>query len=382
MATFRRGKVYWFEFVFAGQRIRESSKSRSKSVAIAAERQRRRELEEGFNNIRRGRKRPLLFSVAAREHLDVKKAEVKPSTLRIESKNIDHLMPFFGKLLLSDIDGKDISEYQRMRVSEGAAGATINLEVGTLRAILVRHRLWANVQPDVKKRPERDDVGTALDPDAEERLLAACSKSRSRLLWPAVVLATNTGLRRSELFGLRWNQIDFVSWIIRVGKSKTRAGRHREVPLNSRARTAIQMWAEQFPDRIDDHFVFPSEHVGAGGDNFDANISGTEPEKAIGTLKTAWKTAKKMAGVKMRWHDLRHTAVTRLLENGQTLPMVASIMGWSPSTTVRMAQRYGHISTDARRAAMEAMNAPRHGVPTAKFGDESEISGKDERTVH
>lgn len=61
----------------------------------------------------------------------------------------------------------------------------------------------------------------------------------------------------------------------------------------------------------------------------------------------------------MRWHDLRHTAVTRLLESGQTLPMVASIMGWSASTTARMALRYGHISTDARRAAMEAMIASR-----------------------
>jgi hypothetical protein len=45
---------------------------------------------------------------------------------------------------------------------------------------------------------------------------------------------------------------------------------------------------------------------------------------------------------------------------GQTLPMVASIMGWSPSTTVRIAQRYGHISTDARRAAMESMTSTRH----------------------
>ncbi len=353
--VYRRGKTWWYEFMFMGQRVRETSRSRSKTLAIEAERKRRRELEESANGLRRGRKRPLLFSVAAREHLDAKRADIKASTLRIESKSIDHLMPFFGKLLLIDITAKDIAAYQRGRASEGAAGATINLEVGTLRAILVRHRLWANIQPDVKKRPERDDVGVALDADAEERLLAACLASRSRLLWPGVVLALNTGLRRSELFGLCWKQIDFVNWIIRVGESKTRAGRHREVPLNSRARMAIQMWAEQFPDRADDHFVFPSEHVGAGGDSFDASISSTEPSKAVGTLKTAWHTAKKAAKVKARWHDLRHTAVTRLLENGQTLPMVASIMGWSASTTVRMAQRYGHISTDARRAAMETM---------------------------
>lgn len=147
------------------------------------------------------------------------------------------------------------------------------------------------------------------------------------MLYPAVVLAINTGLRRSELFGLRWKQIDFVNWTIRVGESKTKTGRHREVPLNSRARVTIETWAEQFPDRADHHFVFPSEHVGAGGDNFDANISSTEPSKAVGTLKTAWHTAKKAAKVKVRWHDLRHTAVMRLLENGQTLPMVASIHG-------------------------------------------------------
>lgn len=377
MGVFRRDKVYWYEFVFAGQRIRESSKSRSKTIAQDAERARRRELEEGFNNIRRGRKRPMLFSVAAREHLDIKKVQVKPSTLRIEKKNVDHLMPVFGKLLLTDIDGKDIGEYQRLRVAEGAAGATINLEVGSLRAILVRHRLWANVQPDVKKRPERDDVGTALGADAEERLLAACSKSRSRLLWPAVVLAINTGLRRSELLGLRWQQIDFVNRIIRVGESKTRAGRHREVPLNSRARLAIQALAEEFLDRADDHFVFPSEHVGASGDNFDASITGTKPYTAVGTLKTAWKTAKKVAGVELRWHDLRHTAVTRLLESGQNLPMVASIMGWSASTTVRMAQRYGHISTDARRAAMEAMNAPHPKLSESAFEEGSGTPEKD-----
>ena len=357
--VYRRGKTWWYEFMFMGQRIRETSRSRSKTLAIDAERKRRRELEESANGLRRGRKRPLLFAVAAREHLEIKRSEVKPSTLRIESKSIDHLTPFFGKQLLIDITAKDIAAYQGGRAAEGAAGATINLEIGTLRAILVRHRLWANIQPDVKKRPERDDVGVALDADAEDRLLAACLASRSRLLWPAVVLALNTGLRRSELFGLRWGQIDVVDWMIRVGESKTRAGRHREVPLNSRARMAIQMWAEHFPDRTDEDFVFPSEHVGAGGDNFDANITSTEPSKAVGTLKTAWNTAKKIARVSVRWHDLRHTAVTRLLESGQTLPMVASIMGWSPSTTVRMAQRYGHISTDARRAAMEAMAAAR-----------------------
>lgn len=197
------------------------------------------------------------------------------------------------------------------------------------------------------------------------------------LLWVAVIIAISTGLRRAELLGLRWKQIDMVNWLIRVGESKTQAGRHREVPVMMRARTAINLWAEQFPDRQPDHFVFPSEHVGAAGDNFDASIKNTKPTTQVGSLKTAWKTAKKAAGVAARWHDLRHTCVTRLLESGQTLPMIASIMGWSASTTVRMAQRYGHISTDARRAAMEAMNAPRPKLPEGAFERHAGMTEKD-----
>ena len=83
----------------------------------------------------------------------------------------------------------------------------------------------------------------------------------------------------------------------------------------------------------------------------------------------------------MRWHDLRHTAVTRLLASGQTLPMVASIMGWSASTTVRMVQRYGHISTDARRAAMEAMTGRRTTVGEAPFEQEA-VGNENGGAVH
>ena len=73
--------------------------------------------------------------------------------------------------------------------------------------------------------------------------------------------------------------------------------------------------------------------------------------------------------------------MTRLLESGQTLPMIASIMGWSASTTVRMAQRCGPISTDARHAAMEAMNAPRPKLTDAPFDDDAAAAEKD-GTVH
>jgi integrase len=368
---YRRGKVWWYEFQFMGQRLRESSRSASKTVAEAAERQRRRDLEESANGIKK-RRRPLLFKIAVREYLDSKRADVKSSTFRIESKNVDHLTSFLGQALLNDIEGTDVARYQAYRVAQGAAGATINLEIGTLRAILRRHRLWANIQPDVKKRPERDDVGISLTRDAETALLAACAQSRSRALLPAVVLALNTGLRSSELLSLRWHQVDLSGASIKVGDSKTKAGRGRVVPMNATAAAALLEWASQFPDRENTHAVFPTERVGAAGNGFGGMISGTDPERPMGSLKEAWESAKRRAGVQVRWHDLRHTCCTRLLETGASLPIVGQILGWSPSTTVRMVQRYGHIGQEAQKIALDRLDgasAPvgeseRRGMPS------------------
>ena len=76
----------------------------------------------------------------------------------------------------------------------------------------------------------------------------------------------------------------------------------------------------------------------------------------IGSWKTAWKTARKTAKVKCRLHDLRHSAVTRLLEGGVSFPIVASLLGWSPSTTTKMAKRYGHIGSAAHREAVATLD--------------------------
>jgi hypothetical protein len=65
---------------------------------------------------------------------------------------------------------------------------------------------------------------------------------------------------------------------------------------------------------------------------------------------------------------VRHTCVMRLLKSCQS-PMIASIMRRSASTRVRMAQRYGHFSTDARRAAMEAMSMAGRNVAETEIDD-------------
>jgi len=243
----------------------------------------------------------------------------------------------------------------------------INLEVGTIRAILRKHRLWAGIQPDVRMLPARDDVGKALSVKDEKALLDACAESRSRSLLPAVVLALNTGMRYSELRLLCWVQVDLARRTVRVGKSKTEAGSGRTIPLNGLAMKVLGLWAEQFPKQDPEHFVFPSERYGAGGDTFKPTVYNVDPTKPITSWKEAWETVKKNTGVQVRFHDLRHTCVTRMLEGGAPLSVVASILGWSPATTVRMAKRYGHIGQAAQRQAVEILDmAPKRKTRTRR----------------
>jgi integrase len=101
--------------------------------------------------------------------------------------------------------------------------------------------------------------------------------------------------------------------------------------------------------------VFPREHYGLAGNDRKTHAKTMDPTEAIGEIKTAWEAAKAKAGVDCRFHDLRHTACTRLLERGASLPVVASIMGWSPGTTAKMAKRYGHIGSTVQRTALDSL---------------------------
>ncbi len=360
MSLYKRGGVWWFKFRFAGQAIRESSKSNSRTLARAAEHARRRELEQGFNRIERYRAAQL-FSVAAETWLAAKEAHLAPRSVAIERANLKHLNLFFGKMLLCDIRSEEVARYQAARLQEGAAPKTVNLEVGTVRAVLKKNRLWFAIQPDVRMLRTTDDVGRAISREEESKLLQACQASRSRSLYTAVVLALNTCMRYSELRLLKWEQADFVGRTLTVGASKTEAGAGRVIPLNDRAFAVLSFWASLFPGREANHYVFQFEKYGlAQRKDMHRGITSvcvhsTDPTKPIGRWKEAWEAAKIRAGVKCRFHDLRHTGCTRMLEAGIPFSVVASIMGWSASTSVRMAKRYGHIGQTAQRKAVDAL---------------------------
>ncbi len=301
-----------------------------------------------------------MFGVAApSDWLETNKAHWSESNARIERYNVDHLLPSFGRLLLSDTSPDDISRYQAARRKEEASPRTINMEIGTLRAILRKARLWANIQPDIRMLRVRDEVGRALSDDEQHRLLTACRASRSRSLYPAVLLSLHTGLRNQELRLLRWRQIDLIDRKLIVGKSKTAGGHGRQIPLSATASQSLLDWRSNFPDAIPAHYVFPSERYGLDGENGYNNGTvvpySVRPDVAIGSWKVAWTAARVKAGVACRWHDLRHTFVSKMAE-GQASD--ATIMALAGHLSRKMLERYSHVRNEAKRIAISALDSP------------------------
>ncbi len=381
MSVFRYkgSKVWTMDFIFHGQRIRESTGTRSKTLALKIEDKRRRALEEGAAGIRKAQA-PRLLSVAADEWLEMKKASLAPRSVQIEKSNLAHVLPELGRKLICDIEARDIARYQQKRIGEDASPKTVNLEIGTLRAILKRAGQWARLQPEVTMLTTHDDIGRAISLEEESALLKGCAQSRSRSLVPFVTLAIETGARYGTIRTLQWGNIDFENRCLKWGKDKTAAGTGRVIPLSQRAFASLNFWATHFPERKPEHYVFPAERYGAGGDVFSPKAYHVDPCKPIGDIKEAWEAARLRAAkilaakdeeeeteggaaqaerlepLACRFHDLRHTAVSRMLNAGVPIAKVAKIVGWSTATMVRMAARYGHFSLNELRGAVECIS--------------------------
>lgn len=361
MSVYRdRGTRVWrMDFVFRSQRIRETTGTTSKTLALEIQRKRRRGLEEGSAGIRK-RNQPRLVSVAAASWLEGKKSTLAPSTITGYGVDLSHLLPELGKYLVCDLQPRDISDYQKKRLEQKASPKTVNNEVGVLRSVLRRNGAWANLQQDVTMMTANDDIGRAISADEEGALLKACGKSRSRSLLTFVVVAIETGARFNVVRTLQWKNVDFANRSLKFGKDKTAAGSGRIIPLNPRAAATLVFWATNFPDRQPDHFVFATERYGLYGE--EGRKAGcavpysVNPAKPMGSYKTSWNAARKEAKVSCRFHDLRHTAVSRMLDAGVPMAKVAKIVGWSPATMVRMSHRYGHFNLEELRSAVESIS--------------------------
>lgn len=151
-------------------------------------------------------------------------------------------------------------------------------------------------------------------------------------LRPIVLVALNTGLRRSELFHLHWKDLDLTAKWLCVDGATAKNGQTRRIPLNTEALTNLQAWRNQSSDS--EPRVFP----GVDGNR-------------LTRVDRAWRGLCKRAALQdFRFHDLRHHFASRLVQSGVDLNTVRELLGHADIT---MVLRYAHLSPDRLATAVE-----------------------------
>jgi len=279
--------------------------------------------------------------------------------MEIYTLKLSHLLPVFGKMLLTEIDNRFIAKLQRNRRHAGASGREINMETGVLRMILRKYRLWHLLEPEFHPIPESEDVGHALSIEEANDIINAALQSRSRSLFPALMLYLHTGIRAAESH-MQWKQVDFAKRTITVGHSKTRGGEGREIPLNDGAFDILFDWHSCFDNPQLERYIFPSERYGLKGNSGrldgSASVYSANPNKPMGTWKSSWTTCRKAAGVWCRMHDLRHTFISALGEAGVPEATMKAIAGWM---LAKMLEWYSHTRKQAKRDVVQKLPSSR-----------------------
>lgn len=166
----------------------------------------------------------------------------------------------------------------------------------------------------------------------------ACKKSRNSTLADLVEFCLFTGIRRGEALGLTWDRVDRSRGVIRL--ELTKSGRRREVPLSSNADAVLaRRWT-----------------AGAVGYVFGS--------RNWNSFRSAWQAALTAAQIEnFRFHDLRHTFASWLVQRGRTLKEVQEALGHQ---TIVMTMRYSHLAPEHLRAAVAVLDGVLPGGPAER----------------
>lgn len=269
-------------------------------------------------------------------------------------------------LRLDELNPKRIEKLRSDWLAAGLKPSTVNRNVTRLRGLLSRAVEWGVLpeHPLAKLKQLRvDKRGRVryLLPDEDRRLRAALDAREEKIraerdngnewrkarkkpllpdlrkvayadhLKPLVLVSINTGLRRGELFNLRWPDVDLVQKVLTVEGDGAKSGQTRHIPLNREALATLEAWKKQSRKT---GYVFP----GKGGQRLD-------------NVNSAWSALLKDAGIEaFRWHDLRHTFASRLAMAGVPLNTIRELMGHSD---IQMTLRYAHLAPDVKAQAVE-----------------------------
>lgn len=275
------------------------------------------------------------FSQAMTRYLAEVSSTKKPKTQISEEKTARLLKQYFGKYSLAAIGAEQVAAYRDKRLAEGMSNNTVRIELALLSHLYTTAiREWGmgltvNPVSNIRKPSPGAGRNRRLTKTEQKKLLAAVDAHSNPMLGWIVRIAIETGMRQSEITELRLSQVDLKKRVIRLEDTKNNSS--RTVPLT---RTATETFkaAVANPTRPKDiDLVFFGE---PGRDGI---------RRKYEFLKT-WGLIKKNLGLEdLHFHDLRHEAVSRLVEAGLSDQEVASISGHK---SMQMLRRYTHLRAE------------------------------------
>ena len=322
----------WWVCYWDAQGRKRREKAGTKSAAIDLYRKRKNEALAGKKLPEKLRRATVSFAEIAKEALAYSKTN--KLSYRTDSIRMETLLGWFREYPAESITPQDI---ERRFEQEEWSPATVNRHRAllslTYRLAIRNGKIKENPARLVRHRLEDNARIRFLSPEEEtklrEAIKAACPERVAEL-----ELALNTGIRLSEQYRLRWEDVSFARRTLTVARSKNGATRH--VPLNKAALMALESLAKR---RDGSEFV-------CGG--------ATEPRRWF-------EPVVKVSGLEsFTWHCLRHTFASRLVMAGVDIRTVQELLGHK---TIAMTVRYSHLAPKHTLAAVERLDAPT-GEPT------------------
>lgn len=277
----------------------------------------------------------LLFDKALDRYLAEVSASKRQSTAYGESRKAKALRKKFDAYSLAAITPDLVAEYRDERLAAGKSADTVRLELALLSHLFsIAIKEWRlgliyNPVSNIRKPAPGKGRDRRLGTDEEKVLLRACDRHSNPMLGWIVRVALYTGMRAGEIKGLTRRQVNLDNRTVHL--TETKNGSSRTVPLTREA-VAVFRLALASPVRpIDTDLIYFGE-------------PGRDKVRRPYEFRPAWHRTLKQAGIKgLRFHDLRHEAVSRLVEAGLGDQEVATISGHK---SMQMLRRYTHLRAE------------------------------------
>jgi integrase len=352
MGLYRRGTIWWMDFVVDGRQRCESTGTSNKRLAQKILDKRKGEIAEGRFSLPKSN--PPTLKQWAEQFLET---IPHPNTRRTYDSCIAMLLEFFGDARLSQITPGRIEEFKLSRTKAGTGPATINRNLAVLRRMMklaARQRMIGRTPfEEVDFLEERSQRRQARILTFEEQM--KLEAAATPLLRTLIVLLTETGLRVvREGLSLKWDDMDLINGALLVRQSKTRAG-IRAMPLSKLCRDVLAEWKRLTGPEF-------SPYLFANPNN---------PQAHLKSVRKTWKRALKNAGIEFfPIYNLRATFASRMAAAGVPDVFITQMMGQAGG----LLQTYAKAITEYRRDAIRKLEAFRESatVPHA-----ASLSSKD-----